>query len=159
MKRLILILASMLAVGCSNSKEPADAQPGATMPSLTPVTNYAIKDVWEFYDVNGNCDSGEFFGDPGGACVKYAQLTRFEDGSSFFSIAFGNGYLWTFNEFIQAADQTFTRDFAYAYGAMYMAYEIKGNVAPSTPTLSVNFDNNHSFLDTAAKTLTLTKVQ
>lgn len=116
---------------------------------------YGIKDVWEYYNLDANCTGAEVYGDSTGGCLKYFQLTRFNDGTSYYSCSAGApasiGFYWSGF----SSGSTFTDEF---YITATVRLKISGSTSADTPSVLMYYDNDSDYADTAALSVSLTEV-
>lgn len=146
LKLITVLLLSAVLSACAEDKEPADA---ADAPSLQP--DATINGVWEYTDANGQCAAGELFGDSSQGCVKFIQLITFTDGSAYYFLSMGHGFLWDVSGWLAPNTTAFEKP--YLFGST--TYDLIGDLSTATPSFSVKYDNDADLLDTAAKSFTL----
>lgn len=157
---LMILAAAAVLTACNQGGGSGAAQDSPAMPSLTPIANYAIKDIWTYDNSDGVCSGAELFGDGASGCVEFAQVVRFQDGSGYLYAEVGNGYAWTLAEFIGTGEASaYSLTFREANGgASEVRYVFTGDLTGTAPTLSVNLDTNANLGDAAGKLLSLSKV-
>lgn len=150
MGKAILLVISLGLAACA--KQPMEDKDTTPSQSPTPPSLLGMQDMWEYADMS--CASK--FGDSNGGCVNYAQLIRFEDGSCYFFLNVSSPTSsWFWYEFIKG-DSTKTTSQQLNLSGLRWRTDIDLN--PGSPTISVFYDTNNSFTDSASKSLTLTKM-
>ena len=154
MKHIILVVLALMLTACPKEGANSDDE----LPSTPDVS---IKDTWRYDNPDGSCAADEVFGDnPVGAklgCLHFAQLTRFQDGSAYFTLILGNtgsGLDVTWSEYVKSA-------------ALYenelhlgsnLKYKINLNLGLSVPTLVLDFDQTLTYSDATSHAHVLTQV-
>lgn len=163
MKALVILSLALVLSACNDGNGGSGGSDAATpkIPSLTPVPNYGIKDIYEYVNADGLCQPSEKFGDGSNGCIHYAQITRFVDGSAFLSVEVGDGYLWSLTEFFPVGSTTYSKSLLYSIsgGVTPVEFRFTGDLSSTVPTFSANYDTNGVMSDGTAKAFTLSAVQ
>jgi hypothetical protein len=160
-KRLLLLILALGITSCNEGNDTGPGQANSKVPNLTPAPTYGIKDIWEFTDGDGACAASEEFGDLSSihnGCINYFQVTRFVDGSAYFTASFGPyGYVWTCSRFLPPNSTAFSQD---CLVFRYTSFRFIGGLSGSMPTVSVNYDMSIdlNFSNTPARSLPLIRV-
>jgi len=159
MKTLMHVLSALISiclfVGCSSGKNGADGKTSVIdQPSTSPTLS-----IWNYSDVSDSIGGAANFGDASKGYVPYAQVVSFGDGGGEISVMAtainGTNSPWPIYFYVAPGTTTFSQAFVDPNGTN--TYIVSGDLSTTTPTLSVDFDDNGNTADTTPKVLGLVK--
>ncbi len=136
--KYVLMLTALMTIGCKIDTGDKDKKND----DIT-----GIQDIWEYYNADGNCTGAELYGDSANGCLRYFQLTRFNDGTYFFSCNMGNGPTlgWSWTEYV--TDDDLDAEFNLGGG---LRFKLEGDLSKATPEVTIYFDSDGDYADTAS---------
>lgn len=121
------------------------------------IPDYAIRDIFEYVNTAGNCPT-TWFGDSNNGCVKYMQLTRFNDGTAYFSCLLGSSTTttWSWSKYVRPVDSRFTEEL---YLGGTVKFRLEANLLNDVPTMVMYYDHTNNYADTPSHTIQLQEIQ
>lgn len=124
---------------------------------LVGIPDYGVKDMFEYINTAGNCPT-TWFGDSSNGCVKYMQLTRFNDGTAYFSCLLGSSttMTWAWSKYVKPIDYRFTEEL---YLGGTVKFRLEANLLNSPPSMVMYYDHTNDYADTPSHTIQLREIK